>query len=856
MNDTASELHYEKLQGAIKKLCSAETEEECQDSVTSIRLLASSTEGKDDDKKETSSAILESQFQLGFLYQTGDVVLKNYEEANKWFLLAAARGHVKSQCILGFAYESDKVPVNTANAVNKNKLVALEWYKKSASNGCGRSFINLAIFYHSGKCNLPVDVKRAEELIKEGRDMIESTKSISNIADYYNTVSFYRAQICNDIDEALKYGFLAATFADVAGCDLDKDSILAKRIARYQKDFGYLLKCYKELAVKKSTLAPVPVPTFSLALDDEKLNPIYWYEKAAKGGNLDAMCDFGNHLFKNGMWKEAMYWMKRGALRGHDLCALKFAKCYDPIMFTDLIGKVDKNIHEAIKWYKVAASRENMEALLKLIDLFCIGNCGVTIDCKYAYNLCYKAVDIVNRQKWQKWQENKERTKQYTGICLYLGQLYYHGMGTDKNYELALKWLKISSGYENSGAQYLMGLYFYEGIKGHLTQDYFAAISLWEKSGKKGNSASNLSLGKLYLNGQAGVVQKNIEKATEYFIEASSNNDASCFESSFYLGKIYSQQSSSKESIKWFRKVSSILLLSSKVSNEDIVRSHIHLIREIDHYVEYDLKLSIEERNKLEVEATEHFKKVEELRNHWSVHQNEINKIDHYYSMGRHVVDEKLSELITPFQRLLICNDKLDNSNNIKQLTLEELINRREFSLDEVMFIGKQLCAGFLHLQNNGFVLRECNMMNVYILLPRAYQVRQMYVDAVLNSVTNTLPRDIINIIGDYLNEKIVDIKDVTTDILLRSQLVINPKSETLVIQGEKEEKGTSSYTLGYVLMLLCSNLLRSQKSLGSESRRLESRRLEELEKLISMLVEKAIDGRMKLDDAFLFFNQ
>ena len=69
-----------------------------------------------------------SQFQLGAKYYIGDGVEQNYEEAAKWFMMAAKQGYSQAQYNLAVMYEDGE-------GVKENIDEALKWYKKSAEQG-------------------------------------------------------------------------------------------------------------------------------------------------------------------------------------------------------------------------------------------------------------------------------------------------------------------------------------------------------------------------------------------------------------------------------------------------------------------------------------------------------------------------------------------------------------------------------------------------------------------------------------------------------------------------------------------------------------------------------------------------
>jgi TPR repeat protein len=77
-----------------------------------------------------------AQFQLGFLYRTGDGVPQDYAEALKWFKMAANQGHASAQSNLGFMYRDGE-------GVSQDYVQAHMWFNlaSAASSQPSRSMI-------------------------------------------------------------------------------------------------------------------------------------------------------------------------------------------------------------------------------------------------------------------------------------------------------------------------------------------------------------------------------------------------------------------------------------------------------------------------------------------------------------------------------------------------------------------------------------------------------------------------------------------------------------------------------------------------------------------------------------------
>lgn len=79
-------------------------------------------------KYRAESGDKESQYRLGRCYEIGENIVKNYEEAFKWYKKAADNGHVLAQERVGHFIEN-------GIAVSKDINIALQWYQLAANQG-------------------------------------------------------------------------------------------------------------------------------------------------------------------------------------------------------------------------------------------------------------------------------------------------------------------------------------------------------------------------------------------------------------------------------------------------------------------------------------------------------------------------------------------------------------------------------------------------------------------------------------------------------------------------------------------------------------------------------------------------
>lgn len=85
-----------------------------------------------------------AQASLGWMYQTGNGVEKDIQQALGWYTLAAEQGHAIAQNNLGVFYENGWGTIPDAKA-------AFGWYKKSANSGYAYAQYNLGRMYAEGQ---------------------------------------------------------------------------------------------------------------------------------------------------------------------------------------------------------------------------------------------------------------------------------------------------------------------------------------------------------------------------------------------------------------------------------------------------------------------------------------------------------------------------------------------------------------------------------------------------------------------------------------------------------------------------------------------------------------------------------
>ena len=86
----------------------------------------------------------EIQYFLGWMYDKGEGVTRDYAEAVRWYRRAAAQGHAIAQFNLGVMYAKGE-------GVTRNYAEAVRWYRRAAEQGEATAQNNLGLMYDRGE---------------------------------------------------------------------------------------------------------------------------------------------------------------------------------------------------------------------------------------------------------------------------------------------------------------------------------------------------------------------------------------------------------------------------------------------------------------------------------------------------------------------------------------------------------------------------------------------------------------------------------------------------------------------------------------------------------------------------------
>ena len=286
-------------------------------------------------KKSAELGNIYAQTVLSNYYAIGIGVNVDDEKSFYWDMQAALNGNLSSIKSVADGYYSG---VGTS----KNYDEAINWYQKAIDMGDDESVYDIAAMYEDGE-GFEEDTDKAIELYTQAADM-GYAKAQNTLSEYYLKGIHVKRDYQKSYDLALKaaeQGFSGA-----------------------QNKLGFFYQTGKNV----------------VEVDMEKA--LSYYEKAAEQGSVKAQYNLGI-LYLNGIGikkdkSKAFALFKKSADLGHPDAQHQVGAFYD-----FAIGDVQKDVKEAIKWYKKAAAKDFKKSEMSLGGVYYYGDKDANIQKNY-----------------------------------------------------------------------------------------------------------------------------------------------------------------------------------------------------------------------------------------------------------------------------------------------------------------------------------------------------------------------------------------------------------------------------------------------------------------------------------------
>jgi TPR repeat protein len=225
---------------------------------------------------------------------------------------------------------------------------------------------------------------------------------------------------------------------------------------------------------------------------------------------------------------------------------------------------VEKDINQALKWYRAAAEAGDAEATEYLGDLFFRGQ-GVEKDPVQALTWWSKAGEAGNTEAMAslgklylggygvpednarafEWFQRGANGGNVIAMAS-LGWMYTHGVGVEKDDAKGPIWLRKAAAATNSFAMHELGLMYLNGDG--VDQNDYEAARWFQKGAEAGDPASMSDLGTMYI--WAKGVPKDDSQALTWYRKAAEAGNALAM---FNLGSIYEEKQDVTEAVRWYR---------------------------------------------------------------------------------------------------------------------------------------------------------------------------------------------------------------------------------------------------------------------------------------------------------------
>ena len=339
---------------------------------------------------------------------------KNYEQAEKWFRLAAERGSSLAQFRLGFIYDQGQ-------GVPKDYLEAIKWYQKAADQGEKYAQYNLGNMYADGK-GTSKDYKKAFEWYEKSAEQNVPQAQVS-VGWYYMNGFGNLSESEMDYKKAIDWNQKGANNGDPEGFNnlgwlyengfgVDKD--LAKASELYKTAVTQGIKndvAAGRIDEAKSRLSKVNALIKANAAQEQQDETI----------DAEAQIKLANDFYSKKNYKEAIVWYRKAADQGNIAGEYNLG-----ILYEKGLG-LKTDLSQAIHWYQKAANQNDKDAVTHLT------NAQIKLAGQLYQAKNYKeAVSLYRRLA-----EQGNSVGQYN-----LGILYEKGLGVSRDIDQAKAWFQ------------------------------------------------------------------------------------------------------------------------------------------------------------------------------------------------------------------------------------------------------------------------------------------------------------------------------------------------------------------------------------------------------------------------------
>ncbi|PWA03230.1 hypothetical protein BB558_000559 [Smittium angustum] len=194
-----------------------------------------------------------------------------------------------------------------------------------------------------------------------------------------------------------------------------------------------------------------------------------------------------------------------------------------------------KEVISTIEYYKFKAGKGDIDAHLRLANLYQYGGSFVKIDYDMSYKYMTQAANLIfNPGTITIKNPTLEKVSLASMLCELLGKAYLNGNGVDKDYIEAMKWFKAGTAYKSGPCCNALGYMYHEGLG--VDVDFKKGTEFFKKAADLLDSNGFVNFGLTLYN-------SNPSLASEYFTKAMVSGN---FRGYFYGSELHKQSGNTK----------------------------------------------------------------------------------------------------------------------------------------------------------------------------------------------------------------------------------------------------------------------------------------------------------------------
>lgn len=503
------------------------------------------------------------QFRLALMLAKGEGIEQNNEEALKWYRRAAENGYSKAQYKLGRIY-------HYGEGVERNLQEAKKWYELSASQGNKHAQLGLGLIYFKirrrEKHGVKTNYNKAEKWFR-----LAAEQNLGQAQKYLGEMYLRGCGVDINLDEAERWYKLAIENGDNSAKEgLDEIKAIKDKETKFQRCLS---------AAKEGD----PEAQYKLAHEYHYGDEIEWYRSAAEQGHCEAQYGLGKFYMhgSKGLKKdmrESEKWFRLSAEQGHAI-----AQYYMGEIYRCGLG-VKRDYGEAAKWHKLSADQtitESMRSISKrwhrsfiaesryLLGYMYEAGYGVEKNIEEALLWYKSSADEYNQSAMRRIAQEKYKKAEYEEAYQWykksgcedslvnMAEMHIYGLGCEKSMDKAINLLveaaKLNSelamyklsqiyigeyGTEINLNEYVRNLTRCRDIRSqlklaesyccgiHVGQDMYKAVRIWQDIARQGYKCVHYNLAIAYYYGVGTDKDKTL--ALEYLNEVKSYDDNAC----------------------------------------------------------------------------------------------------------------------------------------------------------------------------------------------------------------------------------------------------------------------------------------------------------------------------------------